>query len=180
MGKYCEIISRSLIDFEEIKMILANNNVMLVSGSQINDRVFLKNGVSILNANYKTIVDNSIVISSVNDKKYLLYTTGDSYNKESSKIEIVNETDCEEFLNHIGFKEQFQVDADSYTYSDGINNLIITNLINIGLYVSVRKENATVEELKDILSSFNIPYDEEVVDESIEKLCVNKLRRQMK
>ena len=43
MGKYCEIISRSLIDFEEIKMILANNNVMLVSGSQINDRVFLKN-----------------------------------------------------------------------------------------------------------------------------------------
>ena len=180
MEKYCEIISKSLIDFEEIKMILANNNVMLISGNQINDRVFLKNGVSLSNSNYKTIIDNSIVISSVNDKKYLLYTTGDSYNKQSSRIEIVNEKDCEEFLNHIGFKETFEVDADCYTYSDGNNSLNIINLINIGLYVNVRKENATVDELREILSSFNIPYDEEVVDESIEKLCVNKLRRQMK
>ena len=64
---------------------------MLISGNQINDRVFLKNGVSLSSSNYKTITDNSIVISSVNDKKYLLYTTGDSYNKQSSKIEIVNE-----------------------------------------------------------------------------------------
>ena len=56
----------------------------------------------------------------------------------------------------------------------------IINLINIGLYISVRKENATFEEVKEILESFNIPHIEEVLDESIEKLVVNKLRRQMK
>ena len=42
MKKYCELISKSLIDFEEIKMILANNNVLLLSGYQAKERVFLK------------------------------------------------------------------------------------------------------------------------------------------
>lgn len=180
MKKYCELISKSLIDFEEIKMILANNNVLLLSGYQAKERVFLKNGISLLNANYKTIIDNSLTISEVDDKKFLFYTTGEKYNKESSKIEIVNESECEEFLNHIGYKEQFVVDSDRYIYSDGNNYLYVTNLANIGLYVGVRKENANEEELKEILSSFDIPYDEEVCDESMERLFVNKLRRQMK
>ena len=72
------------------------------------------------------------------------------------------------------------VDSDRYIYSDGNNYLYVTNLANIGLYVGVRKENANEEELKEILSSFDIPYDEEVCDESMERLFVNKLRRQMK
>lgn len=180
MSKYCELTSKSLIDFEEIKMILANNNVELISGHQINDRVFLKTGVSLFNSNYKTIIDNSVVLSSVNDKKYLFYTTGESYNKESTKIEIIDESECEAFLNHIGFEEKFQVDADYYIYSDGSDNLIIINLANIGLYVSVQKENASLDELKSILSSFNVPFDEECCEESVIKLCVNKLRRQAK
>ena len=46
--------------------------------------------------------------------------------------------------------------------------------------IVVTKENANEEELKEILSSFDIPYDEEVCDESMERLFVNKLRRQMK
>ena len=180
VSKYCEVTSKSLIDFEEIKFILANNNVNLVKAHQLNGKVYLKDTVSVLNSNYKTIIDNSLTMYVINGKKYLCYITEDGYYKNTTSIEIVDENECIEFLNHIGFNEQFSLDADYYVYSDGVNMLNIINLINIGLYISVRKENATFEEVKEILESFNIPHIEEVLDESIEKLVVNKLRRQMK
>ena len=60
VSKYCEVTSKSLIDFEEIKFILANNNVNLVKAHQLNGKVYLKDTVSVLNSNYKTIIDKII------------------------------------------------------------------------------------------------------------------------
>ena len=180
MSKYCRLTSKSLIDFEEIKFILANRNVDLISSNQIKERAFLKNDISYINANYKTIVNNLLKISDINGKKYLIHETGYDCDKETTSIEINNEEDCEALLNHIGYSEQYVFDADHYVYSDGINQLEVLNLINIGLYLSVKKEGSNEKELKEILSSFNIPYDEEECNESIEKIFINKLRRQMK
>jgi len=180
MGKYCEITSKSLIDFEEIKFILANNNIDLVSSNEIQEKIFLKNEISFINANYQTIMDNSLILSKIDDKSYLSYTSGNDIEKETTRIEINDEDACERFLNHIGYKQEGVLELDLYVYSDGKNELNIINLINIGLYVSVKKDNSNVGELKEILNSFNIPYDEEVYNESIERLFINKLRRQMR
>jgi adenylate cyclase class IV len=180
MEKYCEITSKSLIDFEEIKFILANNNIDLVSSNQIQEKIFLKNDVSFANANYQTIMDNSLKLSKINDKRYLSYTSGNDIEKKTTRIEINEEDACERFLNHIGYKEVCLLELDMYVYSDGKYELNIINLINIGLYLNVKKSDSNVDELKGILNSFNIPYDEDVCNQSIEKLFINKLRRQMR
>jgi adenylate cyclase class IV len=180
MSKYCRLTSKSLIDFEEIKFILANSNIELISSNQIKERAFLKNDISFVNANYKTIVNNLLKISDINGKKYLIHETGSDYDKEATSIEINSESDCVALLNHIGYSEQYVFDADHYVYSDGTNQLEVLNLINIGLYLSVKKEDSNEKELKEILSSFHIPYDEDECNESIEKIFINKLRRQMK
>lgn len=180
MEKYNEIISKSLIDFEEIKLVFANNNIKLVNSYQVKERYFLKQSISFKTANYKKILENSYIFSEVNEKKYLCYKSKSNEQKEISKIEIVNEEDCIDFLNHIGLKETFSIEKNIYSYTDGLNEFSIINLINLGLYVSAKKENATVDELKGILSSFHIPYNESECDESIEKVVISKARRYLK
>lgn len=180
MITYNEIICRSLIDFEEIKFVLANNNIELVNSNQVKERYFLKNDISFKNASYKKILENSFILSDINDKKYLSYKSFNEYTKSISKIEVVNEDECIDFLTHIGYKEAFVLEKNVYQYSDTIHTLNIINLINIGLYLSVAKEDASSDELKEILSSFNIPYDDQDLNVSIEKLVMSKDRRYLR
>ena len=180
MRLYTEIISKSLIDFEEMKFVLANNNIKLVKSEQVKERYFLKNDISFKSASYKKILENTYILEEIEDKKSLVYKTYGDYQKAVSKIEHVNEEDTIDFLNHIGFKETFAIEKNIYDFSDGINEFSVINLINTGLYLSVKKENTTIEELKEILSSFKIPYNEAECNESIEKLVISKVRRYSK
>lgn len=180
MDRYNQIITKSLIDFEEIKFILANNNIKLVNSYEIKERYFLKNCVNFKTASYDKILQNSYVLAGVNQKLYLSYTSVLESEKTTTKIEISNEKECVEFLNHIGLKESFTIEKNVYVYSGGENQFSIINLIGIGLYLSVVKENTKIDHLKEILSTFNIPYDEENCNVSLEKLFINKLRRHIK
>jgi adenylate cyclase class IV len=180
MEKYNEIISKSLIDFEEIKFILANNNVELVKSYEIKERYFLNKSIKFKSATFERIMKNSYILTSENDDLYLSYKSKEDNSKLISKLKIVDSDSCIEFLNHVGFKETFGIEKNVYVYSDGINKINIINLINIGLYLNVKKEEASINELKDILSSFAIPYNEDNIDESIEKLVINKVRRYLK
>lgn len=177
MKVYNEIISKSLIDFEELKFVLANNNVNLVNSKQIKETYFLNNNISFKTANYKKILENSYVLLDINEKLYLAYQSYDQNTKSTSSIEINNREDCIEFLNHAGFNEILTIEKNVYDYNNGENNLSVINLINVGLYLSVKKENSSVNELKQILDSFNIPYKNDMCDESIEKVVINKVRR---
>lgn len=177
MHTYNEIVSRSLIDFEEIKFVLANNNIKLVNSNQVRERYFLKENISFKNASFKKIFENSFILSDIDDKKYLSYRTYTDYTKSNSKMEINDEKECVDFLDHIGYKEVYLLEKNVYEYSDGANILQIINVINMGIYVSVQKENATIEELKEILESFNIPFDHDDCNVSIERLIISKDRR---
>ena len=177
MNTYNEIVSKSLIDFEEIKFILANNNIKLVDSNQVKERYFLKGDISFKNASFKKIFENSFILSDIDDKKYLSYRTYTDYTKSNSKMEITNESECIDFLSHIGYKEVYLLEKNVYVYSNGINTLQIINIINMGLYLSVQKENASLDELKEILESFNIPFDHDDCNISIERLIISKDRR---
>ena len=179
MEIYNEIISKSLIDFEEIKLVLANNNIELVESKQIKERYFLNGKVNFKTANYKKILKNSYILLSINDNEYICYKSYDDYEKRKSKIKIYDEEECIDLLNHAGYKEVFTIEKNVYTYSNGINELHVINLINIGVYVSVKKQGESLENLKDILSTFDIPYQEDECDESIEKLVIRKIRRHL-
>lgn len=180
MKIYNEIITKSLIDFEEIKLILANNNVELVKSEQIKERYFLKKEISFKTASYKTILDNSYVLLEKDEKVYLNYKTYNELEKCSSSIEIVDENECIDFLNHIGFKETFNIEKNVYLFSNENNQFSVINLINTGIYLSAEKENASKEELMDILNSFKLPYKEDECNESIEKLVISKVRRYLR
>lgn len=180
MKIYSEIISKSLIDFEEIKFILANNNIELVRSEQVKERYFLSNDITFKSASYKKILENIYILEEIENKMSLVYKTYSDYHESISKIEIVSEEDCIDFLNHIGFKEIFTIEKNIYDFSDGVNEFSVINLINTGLYLSVKKENATIDELKQILDSFKIPYKEDECNESIEKIMISKIRRYLK
>ena len=59
-----------------------------------------------------------------------------------------------------------------YVYGNSKCQMNVVNLIGIGLYLSVQKENASEEELKEILSSFGIPYKENKCDINFERLSI--------
>ena len=180
MKIYSEIISKSLIDFEEIKFILANNNIELVKSEQVKERYFLNKDITFKSASYKKILENVYILEEIEEKKSLVYKTYDDYHKSVSKIEIINEKDCVDFLNHIGFNEAFTIEKNVYDFSNGVNEFSVINLINSGLYLNVQKEDATLEELKQILDSFKVPYKEDECNESLEKLMISKVRRYLK
>lgn len=180
MKQYNEIISASLIDFEEIKLVLANNNIELISSSEIKERYFLSKDVSFKNANYRKIIEKNYVVVRIDDKLYLSHRSKLGYQKTVSNIEVINENDCIDFLNHIGFEEAFEIEMNVYEYGDSYKRLRVINLIGIGLFLSVRKEDASEEELKNILSSFKIPYNEDDCDVGFERLAISKARRYMK
>ena len=180
MKVYNEIITKSLIDFEEIKLIFANNNIELVKSEQIKERFFLKKDISFKTASYKKILDNSYILLEKNERPYLNYKSHNGLEKCSSTIEIIDENECIDFLNHIGFKEVFNIEKNVYLFSDGINECSVIHLINTGIYLSTKKENATKEELKNILDAFKLPYKEDECDESIEKIVISKIRRYLR
>ncbi len=179
MVKYNEIITKSLIDFEEIKFVLANNNIELVKSKQIKERYFLKDSISLKSSNYSSILENCYVLSNDNHKLSLSIKKKNDLEVTISRMEVVNEEETVDFLSHIGFNEAFYVEKNVYTYSDEINEIKIIDLMNVGTYVSVSKENSSLEELKSILASFNIPCNEEEYNESIEKTILSKVRRYM-
>ena len=180
MKIYNEIITKSLIDFEEIKFVFANNNIDLARSEEVKERYFLKNNISFKTASYKTILDNCYILVENNDKRYLVYKSHDELKRSQSSIEILNEEDCIDFLNHIGFKEAFNIEKNIYVFSNGKYECNVINLINMGIYLSVQKENASLEELKELLDTFNLPYKEDECDESIEKLVISKVRRYLR
>ena len=94
MEKYSEIIRSSLVDFEEIKLILANNNIDLVSSKEIRERYYLKNGISFKSASYQKIIENSYILANVNDKVYLAYKKEIGNDKEIAYLSIANESAC--------------------------------------------------------------------------------------
>jgi len=180
MERYNEIISESLIDFEEIKFILANNNIELTSSLEIKQRYFLKKDVSFKKANISKIIENSYILENIEHKLYLSYKTIDKNHIIKSKIEIIDEDMCIEFLNHAGFEKAFTIEKNVYVYQNAKSKISVVNLIGIGLYLNVRKENASEEELKLILSSFGLPYKENKCDVNFERLAINKARRYLR
>lgn len=180
MEIYNEIITKALIDFEEIKFVFANNNIKLVRSEEIKERYFLKKDISFKTASYKTILDNCYILVEKNDKNYLVYKNHDELQKCKSSIEITNKNDCIDFLNHIGFKETFNIEKNVYVFSNGENECEVINLINMGIYLSVGKENASLNDLKNILNTFKLPYKEDECNESIEKLVISKVRRYLR
>ena len=180
MEKYNEIIRASLIDFEEIKFILANNNIELISSNEIKENYYLKNGISLKNANYNTLIDKSYILANINDKLYLINKEEDGISKSFTKLEIVNENECVEFLNHAGFKEAFTIEKNIYTYRNNDKYMDVINLIGIGIFLGVRRVDSSEDELITILDSFNLPYNDKENNIVIEKLVLNKLRRYIK
>lgn len=179
MIKYNEIITKSLIDFEEIKFVLANNNIDLVKSEQIKERYFLKDSVSLKSSNYNSILDNCYVLSNANNKLYLSIKKKQNIEVSISRMEIVDEEETVDFLSYIGYKEAFNIEKNVYVYSNKENEMKIIDLMNVGTFISVRKDNSSLEELKDILSSFGLPFNEEECNESIEKIMLSKVRRHM-
>lgn len=179
MIKYNEIITKSLIDFEEIKFVLANNNIDLVKSEQIKERYFLKDSVSLKSSNYNSILDNCYVLSNANNKSYLSIKKKQNIEVSISRMEIVDEEETVDFLSYIGYKEAFNIEKNVYVYSNKENEMKIIDLMNVGTFISVRKDNSSLEELKDILSSFGLPFNEEECNESIEKIMLSKVRRHM-
>ena len=179
MEKYNEIIKPALIDFEEIKFILANNNINLITSKEIREKYYLKNDISLKTAKYQTIIDNSYILINVNEtKSYLSYKKQYGNEKEVSLISIEEEKECIDFLNHAGYKEAFTIEKNVYEYENDSNKLEIVNLIGIGLYLSMKSNDESVEKLNEIMTTFNIPYDESE-DVVFEKLVINKVRRYM-
>ena len=122
-------------------------------------------------------MSNSYTIVESGSKKYLSYKTKKGSEVNISQMEILNERDCMDFLSHIGFQETFNIEKNLYEYSDGKNFLSIINMMNIGTFMNIKKENSTKEQLCKILSSFNIPYNENECNEAIEKVVISKIRR---
>lgn len=179
MEKYNEIVTKSLIDFEEIKYVLANNNIKLVNSDEIKESYYLHKNVSLRNANYKKILENCYRLINVRGKIYLVYKSREDSKTIETKIEIINEEECIEFLNHTGYYESFTIEKDVYEYSDGRHNMSVINLLNIGNFLRISQDEASIEELKEILKEFRIPFNEAECEESLEKLVISKNRRYM-
>lgn len=179
--KICnEIITKSFIDFEEIKFILANNNIELIKSYELKESYFLNEKINFKTADINKIIENSYILSEANKELHLLYVSKKDIEKKVSKIRILDKNECVEFLNHTGFQEKFCIEKNVYVYIKNENMLSIINLIGIGFFIKLEKPGASIEELKAILNEFYIPYDEENCNISIEKKFIDKIRRKTK
>ena len=65
------------------------------------------------------------------------------------------------------------MEENVYEYSNGEHTISVVDLIGLGIYLRIKKENANEEDLKNILSLFSIPYNEKDMHVNFEKLVIN-------
>ena len=177
MEEYNEIVTKSLIDFEEIKLILANNNIDLVKSYHIAEEYYLNSEVSLKSATFQRILDNSYIIISDGNKQYLSYKSKQGLNVRISKMVISDIKDCTNLLLHKGYIESFNIEKNVYEYSNGNDTIYVIDILNLATFFCIKKKDASLLELKEILSSFNMPFNEDKCNEEIEKVVIAKLRR---
>lgn len=157
------------ITYEEVDKILKEKGFKIVEEYTVNDTYMLDNKVDTTNLSNREILSKCILIRDISP-----YTKNLTYkHKEFDQNgNIVNQVkiDCPvedidkaiKFMEAINYKILFNLKDDLIIYSNDLMELAV-QLVDSHIYIEVEAKYKdkifTVEEMKTMLDSFDLPYD---------------------
>jgi len=169
-----EICLKSNVSFEELKDIMVNKGFKVQEDFQMNDIYMVRNEVDININNKEFILKDNVLVRETVGKRVLLVKkikefdiNGNVIKQKSSKCKIETYEDGYKFMKSIGYKKAFELKDHNILLTNGINEIYIQDVENLGVFVEMENKNllldndngSTLEELLDNIKKYDLPLD---------------------
>lgn len=161
--KEVEITCEVFENIEKIKKTLTDNDYEFVEEYTLND-VYMQNLKTGEYVPKNGIISDTYVIRYVeeNDQKVIkkkrIYEDGIEIGTEVTKTKVKDVKLAEEELNAEGYRRYLNMIQKNYMYKNKDYTIYIQEIENIGKFLEVesKKEECTIEELKQVVKALNL------------------------
>lgn len=164
-----EITVEVNISYEELDKLLKENNFKIIDEYTVNDTYMLDNRIDTSNLSNREIIAKCILVRDISPyHKYLTYKykeynqNGDIVNQMKINCEVNDINKAIEFMEAINYKKLFNLKDDLVIYSNDLIELavqLVDNHVYIEVEAKFKDKVYTIDEMKNILDSYNLPYD---------------------
>ena len=181
-----ELTIRILCSKEELIKHLEEKGLKKGRRFRLNDHYLIPKTLKIEELTVREILSKAVIIRNIDNdgeivKKISTYEKGEIVSQTATSCEVIDYTEGIRLFEELGYYEIMNIIEDDIIYYNDKIELAIKDIYNGDLLIEIETNNniTTIEELKEIIESLEIPFEKEnyfvkKAEETLDKILKEK------